>query len=76
MNQSSTYNVDAVSRHFPESKSVPRAPLSTLGRYVRKFWKSSKIYSAEYRTQCEHQSFRDANLLDHNIGPEISRTLR
>ena len=76
MNQSITYSNSSTSITLPESNKASQNHASLLGRIFSKFWKSSKIYSTEYRTKYRHQSFIDANLLDQNAGPEISRTLR
>jgi len=76
MNQPTTYRINPTSITLPESNSASKSRSLLLGRIFSKFWKTSKFYSTEYRTTYRHQSFKDANLLDQNVGSEICRTLR
>ncbi len=76
MHQSATYSTSSTSITLPESNTETQKQRSLLGRIFTQFWKYSKCYSIEYQTKNQHQNFIDANLLDQNIGHEISRTLR
>ena len=49
---------------------------SIMGRLVDWLAKAQRRYSISDRHNYKHQSFIEQNLLDKNIGPEISRTLR
>ena len=49
---------------------------SLLDRIISKLTKISKAFNVEGHTRQQHKSFIEENLLDPNMGPEISRTLR
>ena len=76
MNQSTTYRFNSTSISLPESNNKSKSHSSLLSRIFRKFRRYSKFYKTEYQAKYRHKSYLDANLLDQNAGPEISRTLR
>ena len=49
---------------------------SIMGRFVKWLAKAQRMYSIPDKHNYKHQSFIEQNLLDKNLGAEISRTLR
>jgi len=49
---------------------------SLLAKIVSRLNTIAKFFGVDSRATQAHRSFIDANLLDPQIGPEISRTLR
>ena len=72
MNQTDAYTNYAIT----DTRSKALGHESLLGKIVAGLKAISMSPRLKVHAKFQHQSFRDANLLDDVMGPEISRTLR